>query len=159
MIISGKLDHTLYAGDTWSQLNQYSYMSHLHCNILQEIKDILNRCYKNRYIQIPCIHLIYSNDSFFPRNAKHFQCILMQGTLNVAPHISVAHGLIYTLSNCMHHERAKRSECVHAVRQVTRIPLTDCDTSWPKAWCMVLCTTPVSQSECRDLRSKNTKGE
>ncbi len=28
--------------------------------------------------------------------------------LNVAPHISVAHGLIYTLSNCMHHERAQR---------------------------------------------------
>ncbi len=31
------------------------------------------------------------------------------GTLNVASHISVAHGLIYTLSNYMHHERAKQN--------------------------------------------------
>ncbi len=28
----------------------------------------------------------------------------------------------------------------------------------PKAWCMVSCTTPESQSECRDSRSTSTKG-
>ncbi len=39
------------------------------------------------------------------------------GRILVVPHISVAHGLSYTLSNCMRHERAKRSECAHAVRQ------------------------------------------
>ncbi len=43
-------------------------------------------------------------------------------TLLVAPHVSVAHDLIYTLSNYMRHEGAKRSECAHAVHY----------TSWPK---------------------------
>ena len=33
---------------------------------------------------------------------------LVPTTLLVAPHIIVAHGLIYTLSNCMRHERAKQ---------------------------------------------------
>ncbi len=85
-------------------------------------------------------------------------------TLNVAPLISVRNGLSYTMSNCMCHERAKRSECAHAViaklPQVTRNLMHHGITilHGPKAWCMVSCTTPVSQSECRDSRSTSTKG-
>ncbi len=44
------------------------------------------------------------------------------GGLNVAPLISVGNGLSYTMSNCMRHERAKRSECAPRYYY----------TSWPK---------------------------
>ncbi len=96
--------------------------------------------------------------------------VLRQTALLVAPHLSVAHGLSYTLSNCMRHKRAKRvwltalSVVWQWSHQKSRAPLIWSSDEGsiilhgPKVWCMVSCTTPVSQSECRDSGSTGTKG-
>ncbi len=79
-------------------------------------------------------------------------------TLLVAPYIIVAHGLSYTLSNCMRHEWT--SVCMQK-SHAALIWSSDEGSiilHGPKAWCMVSCTTPVSQSECRKSGSTSTKG-
>ncbi len=49
--------------------------------------------------------ITYSDSKYVIFTISHNTCIPIHDILLVAPHISVAHGLIYTLSNCMRHER------------------------------------------------------
>ncbi len=65
-------------------------------------------------------------------------------TLLVAPHISVAHGLVYTSSNCMRHERAKRSECTTHLKHGWGVHYT----SWPKG---VVHTPGISENPMRSI--------